>query len=63
MQRGYGEGLKGEDKGEWTFGREYKGRERFEEGGRGIALRECAGIQNQGINKLDRREDGGTPTR
>ena len=59
MQRGYGEGLKGGNEGEVGNTRG----ERFEEGGRGIALRECAGIQNQGINKLDRREDGGTPTR
>ena len=30
-KRGYGEGLKGENKGEWTFGREYKRGGRYDE--------------------------------
>ena len=60
MQRGYGKGLKGGNEGEVGNTRGERG---LRKDGRGIALRECAGIQNQGINKLDRREDGGTPTR
>ena len=31
-KRRYGEGLKGENKGEWRFGREYKRGGRYDEG-------------------------------